>query len=169
MVVNCNFDCFHCPYSDCINDALPTSKEAEYMHIGHMKYITTKKGDADKRCKKSQKGKCSKKILEARKLYHQEHKEEEFQRRKKHYEEHKEEELQKAREYKAKNKEAIAEKRKKNRAHENELARINYEKNREKINARKRAWYEKNKERINERNRQRREAKKCNVHVVISS
>ena len=167
MVVNCNFDCFHCPYSDCINDALPTSKEAEFMHIGHMKYTVAKRAIPISGIKKRKK--CSAKILKARKLYYQQHKEEELQRRKKHYEEHKEEELQKAREYKAKNKEALAEKRKKNRAHENELARINYEKNREKINARKRAWYQKNKERINEKNRQRREAKKCNVHVVISS
>lgn len=121
MVVNCNFDCFHCPYSDCINDALPTSKEAEYMQIGHMKYTGAKNSEASKRYRASLKGKathqkaqkvyyrkCSKKILKARKLYYQEHKEEELQRRKKHYEEHKEEELQKAREYKAKNKEALA-------------------------------------------------------------
>lgn len=185
MVVNCNYDCFNCPYPDCINDALPTSKEAEYMQIGHMKYTGAKKSKADKRYRNTLKGKlthqkaqkeyyrkCSVKILEARRLYYQEHKEEEQTRRKKHYEQHKEEELKKAREYKEKNKKILAEKRKKNRTHENELARINYEKNKEKINARKRAWYEKNKERINEKNRlkraRERRAKECNVHVVIS-
>jgi hypothetical protein len=59
MVVNCNYDCFNCPYSDCINDALPTSKEAEFMQIGHMKYTGAKNSEAGKRYRASLKGKLT--------------------------------------------------------------------------------------------------------------
>ena len=123
----CDYDCFHCPYEDCINDEmrLEDYQEGKKLELisGAKEYNTSESHRA------------------AQKKYYEKNKEKVAAHRKKYYEENKEKVAAYSKKYREENKEKVAAHRKKYR-----------EENKEKVAAYNKKYYEENKEKWKEYN-----------------
>lgn len=134
----CNYDCFHCPYEDCINDEMrledyQEGKELELIS-GAKEYRTLKaKRDANKKYYKENKEKVavySKKYREenkgrkaaSNKRYYENNREKALAYRKKYYEENREKEAAYRKKYYEENKEKWKEYNQKSRQKKSSLA-----------------------------------------------
>lgn len=110
----CDYDCFHCPYEDCINDEMrledyQEGKELELIS-GAKEYKTSESHRAaQKKYREENKGRKA----ASNKRYYENNREKALVYRKKYYEENREKEAAYQKQYREKNKERLAATKKK--------------------------------------------------------
>lgn len=117
--MKCKYDCFSCPYEDCINDSKPTAKEKAIIGDQEETKTTAAKKEYMRNYYQEHKEKCleyqrayrakhRERLNKYRNEYYYKHQAEEQERQRQYYQDHREQELERVKEYDRRKREKVS-------------------------------------------------------------